>query len=195
MGGAPPKRQRRNRVSFARKFFHATSDIYLQVNTNLALPTCTPDLIGQVITCPTKKNNNLYSINWIHPVGQKTWPVDLKPHIRCFFPKDQLRPLLPGLIKLYHDHQVADQVAGGTTNTVAIVAPILQNEDEMQINAVPAVIETPTISQRAAFAQVYTAGSSVSAISSLGHSQPLTSSTSTISSRRSTKVIISFRRP
>jgi hypothetical protein len=53
--GAPPKRQRRNRVSFARKFFHATSDIYLQVNTNLALPTCTPYLIGQVITCPTKK--------------------------------------------------------------------------------------------------------------------------------------------
>ena len=31
LGGAPPKRQRRNRVSFARKFFHATSDIYLQV--------------------------------------------------------------------------------------------------------------------------------------------------------------------
>jgi hypothetical protein len=49
------------------------------------------------------------------------------------------------------------------------------------------VLETPTISQRAAFAQVHTAGSSVSVISSLGHSQPLACSASTISSRRLTR--------
>jgi hypothetical protein len=55
LGGAPPKRQCRVRVSFARKFFHAKPNIYLQVNPNFPLPTSTPELIGQVTTCPTKK--------------------------------------------------------------------------------------------------------------------------------------------
>jgi hypothetical protein len=103
--GAPPKRQRRSRVSFARRFFHAKSETYLQVNPNHPLPTSTPELIGQVMTCPTKKNNYLFSINWIHPVGEKTWPVDLKQHVRCFFPKDDLSLLLPEMMKRYDDHQ------------------------------------------------------------------------------------------
>ena len=72
LGGTPPKRQRRNRVSFARKFFHATSDIYLQVNTNLALPTFTPDLIGQVITCPTKKKKTLFD-----KLDSSSWSEDV----------------------------------------------------------------------------------------------------------------------
>ena len=74
--GAPPKRPRRSRVSFAGRFFHATSGTYLLVNPNHPLPTITPELIGQVMSCPTKKNNYLFSINWIHPVGENTWPLD-----------------------------------------------------------------------------------------------------------------------
>jgi hypothetical protein len=145
----------------------------------------TPLSTGPSYHLPHEKNNYLFSINWIHPVGEKTWPADMKPHVCCFFPKDHLRPLLPGLIKLYDDHQVVDQVAG-TANTVAIAAPV-RNEDEMQIDAVPTVLETPMISQRAAFAQVHTAGSSVLVISSLGHSQPLASLASSSSSSSSIK--------
>jgi hypothetical protein len=163
VAGAPPAKKRRAQVSFARKFFHAPSSLYLALNTQLAPPSSTPDLVGQIISCPTKKNNNLFEVKWIRAVVS-TLPQDLCFHLRSFFPKDELRPQLQRLIDNCPDNNTTGLVTQPLVLTPLVLPPTSTN------NNPPSVIETPRLSQTAAFAQVYTAGSSVSEISSLGQS-------------------------
>jgi hypothetical protein len=98
-----------------------------------------------------------------------------------FFPKDDLRLLLPEMMKRYDDHQESSPISNHDNRAAA------PSTTRAIQNAIPMVIETPCISQMAAFAQVHTAGSSVSCISSLGRSETTAGSSSAMLSRRSTR--------
>lgn len=60
--GAPPPKKRRARFSYAKKYFFATSDLYLCLRDDSQPPESTPDLIGQVVACPNKKNGNSFQV-------------------------------------------------------------------------------------------------------------------------------------
>jgi hypothetical protein len=75
------ERKRRARNSVAKKYFHASHEVYLQLDDQFPSPRSTPYLVGQVWSCPTRKNNNKYTIKWIKPIGSTTWPKNLSRHL------------------------------------------------------------------------------------------------------------------
>jgi hypothetical protein len=94
------ERKRRARNSVAKKYFHASHEVYLQFDDQFPSPSSTPYLVGQVWSCPTRKNNNEYTIKWIKPIGSTTWPTNLSRHLQTTFPKDMLHKDLPKLIAI-----------------------------------------------------------------------------------------------
>ena len=95
--GVGAKKARRQRFSYAKKFFYANSQLYLQVKEDLAPAESTPELLGQVVACPTRKNNQQYRIHWVRP--RDGWPRNLKLHLRAEIPKDTIHRQLESMIK------------------------------------------------------------------------------------------------
>jgi hypothetical protein len=104
---ANPKR-RRARFSVARKLFYGDADLYLQLDPSMPQPSSTPPLVGQVVACPSKKNDNNYTIRWVRLHSGGEWPTHLISHLRTVFPKQSLQTLLPALIAScplnHHNH-------------------------------------------------------------------------------------------
>ena len=48
-----------------KKYFYATSDMYLKIDPSKPAPDSTPELVGQVVTCLSQKNNRQFETNWI----------------------------------------------------------------------------------------------------------------------------------
>ena len=86
---APPPKRARIRTSYAKKFFLATSELYLDLDPRYPTPEVLPELVGQVINCPNKNNQNLFEISWLRPhcAGSEI-PANLVYHLKKFFPKD-----------------------------------------------------------------------------------------------------------
>ena len=63
-------KKRRSRFRFAGQFLYATREIYL-LDDSLLPPDSTPELLGRVVQCPSKKNGNKYEIKWIR--GRVEW--------------------------------------------------------------------------------------------------------------------------
>jgi hypothetical protein len=61
-GPAASNKKRRTQFSYSRKFFFASSNIYLQLNPNIPPPASTPQLIGMVLDCPRTSNGQHYRI-------------------------------------------------------------------------------------------------------------------------------------
>ena len=163
--GAPPTKRRRMRFSYAKKSLHASSNLYLQLDQSLPPPASTPDLIGQIITCPNKKNNNHYQINWIGPSCGLEWPLNLKQHLRCSFPKQQLHADVSSLIASCPRNQKSTSIPPTPVAQPNIPHPTTLDDPPLVVEA--PVLETPAPSQRpaAAFAALRTAGSSSGASS------------------------------
>jgi hypothetical protein len=83
---ANPKR-RRARFSVARKLFYGDADLYLQLDPSMPQPSSTPPLVGQVVACPSKKNDNNYTIRWVRLRSGGELPTHLISHLRTVFPK------------------------------------------------------------------------------------------------------------
>lgn len=90
-------KKRRIRFSYSKKFFYASSDIYLQLNPNIPPPESTPELIGMVLDCPRTSNGHHYRIEWTSPTGGASWPENLKLHLRTTFEKPFFHTLDPNL--------------------------------------------------------------------------------------------------
>jgi hypothetical protein len=58
-------KRKRYRFSYAKKHFYAESALYLKADPALSQPEVTPELLGQIIACPSKKNNYEYQVRWI----------------------------------------------------------------------------------------------------------------------------------
>ena len=93
------QKKRRSRLSFAKKFIYATRNFYLkQIGSMLPLEA-TPELVGQVVGCPSKKNGNQYEIKWIRERETMHWPATLdRENVQTIFHKDQIQSLLSRLI-------------------------------------------------------------------------------------------------
>jgi hypothetical protein len=90
--------RKRYRVSYSKKFFYAASSIYLQVNPATPTPECLPELLGKITSCPSKKNDQHYTVKWIEQKDGGAWPATLTPHLRTTFPKELLHVKLAFLI-------------------------------------------------------------------------------------------------
>jgi hypothetical protein len=189
LAAARPAPQRQ-RFTFSGKSFYAGFLIYLQNNPSLPPPASTPDLVGVVVKCPTKKNGQQYTIRWKYPLPQGTeWPDNLKLHLRTVFDKDYLhssglkhwiltcplsttnrdrRSALPTERRQQQEPAPANQPPAPANQPPPQVAPAADNN---------ATTPADPSQQRMAFAALHTAGSASAApgfshdgISSLGHS-------------------------
>ena len=181
-------KRRRIRASYAKKFFYGEPDMYLDIDPTKPTAELTPDLLGQVKTCPNKKNQNLYEISWIRPKDPMVqWPENLKYHLRTLFHKNEIHKRLSSLIDgciLNRDLAAATVslptqiLPSQTTTQLPLLAPHPEAHQVAPRAAVPlSIIETPSPTQNAAFAAIQTAGS-ISGISSLGNSDFSKSNTS-----------------
>lgn len=92
-------KRRRIRASYAKKFFYGEPDMYLDIDPTKETAESTPELLGQVKTCPNKKKQNLYEISWIRPKDPMVqWPENLKYHLRTLFHKNEIHKRLSSLI-------------------------------------------------------------------------------------------------
>jgi hypothetical protein len=92
-------RERRFRFSYSKKYFYASSELYLQTDPTQPTPDVLPELLGRIMSCPThKRNNNQYKIQWIRPRDGGTWPTNLTPHLKIHFPKTLLHAQLAFLM-------------------------------------------------------------------------------------------------
>jgi hypothetical protein len=168
------ERKRRARNSVAKKYFHASHEVYLKLDNQFPSPSSTPDLLGQVWSCPTRKNNNEYTIKWIKPVGSTTWPTNLSRHLRTTFPKDMLHKALPKLIASCAENgferlRESNILQRNSQNEIQAVPPQQRTQRSNNVG-IPGEITTPAPTQHAAFAALHTAGS-VSGLSSFGNSE------------------------
>lgn len=92
------KRQRRPCFSYAKKLICADRSMYFNPNPSFPLPDSTPELLGQVIACPTKKNNYNFEISWIRPQSGQQWPPNLCHHLCTFFHQNRYQALITSLI-------------------------------------------------------------------------------------------------
>lgn len=161
------QQKKRHRFSYAKKYFYGSSVLYFQLDPTLPQPEQLPELLGQIIGCPNKKNNNQYHVKWLRPKDSGNWPVNLTPHLRSYFPKDMLQLQLAFLIGECPVNLNLVNAPSDPTLPVPLPQPLPRQQT---IERPPPVIQTPAPTQRATFAAVYTAGS-VSGLSSLGQSQ------------------------
>ena len=180
-------KRRRIRASYAKKFFYGEPDMYLDIDPTKETAESTPELLGQVKTCPNKKNQNLYEISWIRPKDPMVqWPTNLKYHLRTLFHKNEIHNQLARLIdgcSLNRDLSAATvslpttQTPTQTTTQLPLLAPRPEAHQVAPAAGPLSIIETPSPTQNAAFAALHTAGS-ISGISSLGNSDFSNSNTS-----------------
>ena len=171
------ERRKRSRVSYSKKFFYASSSIYLEAYPTSPLPETLPELLGQITCCPSKRNDYQYRVRWIEQKNGGSWPASLSPHLRTTFPKELIHVRLTFLIRecpLNNNNINLSQTLNTTTaNRTSTTTPICVTEAARpEIPRPPEIVQTPAPSQRATFAAMYTAGSvsGVSGISSLGQS-------------------------
>jgi hypothetical protein len=175
-------RQKRKRKSISKEFFFASSEIYLLLNEGHPRPPSYPDLLGQVVACPNKKNDSSYTIKWCPPANGEEWPPHLSHHLQTVFGKEELSNDLSSLID-------ACPLNNRSTNSsllqpiAAIAQPatlpqpfseVVQNSNDTGM-AIPAdILTTPSEVTRGvafaqtAFADFQTAGSM--SVSTLGNS-------------------------
>jgi len=175
----PPPKKRRLRFSYARKLFYASRDMYLQINPEFPSPESFPDLVGQIATCPTKKNNNIYVIVWTKCRTGAVIPLYLSHHLRTLFPQCELQPVLQDLII---QCELNNDITNSTASRQPTLLPPCQLLPPPPVPAlgshvppplqppIPETIETTPVRNNRGFADLYTAGS-VSGVSSLGHSE------------------------
>ena len=138
-----PPRQR-IRFTYAKKYFYCNSDLYLKVDMSKPAPDSTPDLLGQVVACPNKKNNNMYQIKWIGPANSTNWPPNLIYHVRTQFPRDQVHQYLRILITNYDNMCGANNVSVSNTSPIARNVPATAPFPTTLPLAVPAPLQDPT---------------------------------------------------
>lgn len=177
---APPSKKtqhKRTRFSYSKKFFYATSNIYLRLDPSFPPPESTPELLGQVVSCPNKHNQNQYVLEWLHPRSCEKWPTSLRHHLRTNIPKNDLHAELSHLIvnctlnkNLLPPRGEREEEAANAA-TPRLILPQMPIPPPSAPPPPLSVIETPARcskrQQAAAFAALHTAGSS-SSISSLG---------------------------
>jgi hypothetical protein len=160
---------RRQRFSYAKKFFYANSQLYLQVKEDLPPAVSTPELLGQVVACPTRKNNQQYRIHWVRP-RHGEWPRNLKLHLRAEIPKETIHRQLKSMIKNCPENKASETIPPPQQQPILpLTQPTLASPHPAR-PVVPLVVNTPAASTAAAFAAVHTAGSIsyISDLSSLG---------------------------
>lgn len=185
-------KRRRVRASYAKKFFYGEPDMYLDIDPTKQTAEFTPELLGQVKTCPNKKNQNLYEISWIRPKDPMVqWPPNLKYHLRILFHKNEIhkqlaslidgcslnRDLSPATVSLPTTQTPTQLLPSQTTTQMPLSAPRPEAHQVAPAARPLSIIETPSPTQNAAFAALQTAGS-ISSISSLGNSDFSNSNTS-----------------
>jgi hypothetical protein len=182
----PPNKRPQIRFAYAKRFFYATSeDLYLRVDSNFSGPFTLPELVGQVVTCPNKNNQNLYEIAWIQLRCGGTISPTLLPNLRKFFPKAELYPVLSSLILACPLNSVNEQSTAAVSvsqSTTLLLGPrpapqpVQERRPDpppvvpIQEDGPPLLLQTPSPTQRSVFANLYTAALSVSGVSSLGNS-------------------------
>jgi hypothetical protein len=67
--------------SYAKKHSYAESALYLKAELALPQPELTPELLGQIIACPSKKNNYEYQVRWIRQKNGSAWPLGFSRHL------------------------------------------------------------------------------------------------------------------
>jgi hypothetical protein len=167
----PYKKQKRSKFTFSRQRFVATSSFYLHPDTSSPPPEVTPNLVGQIIRCPSKKNDFNFEVQWCHQQHSKApVPTDLTPHLLQKFPKAKYNDALRSLIQ---------EAASVGNNATTVAAPPAESLVAIAANVVLAAAgdaATPPsmlAQTNAALAAIYTAGSTAgwSNMSSLGNSQ------------------------
>lgn len=171
--GAPRAVRQRHRKSYAKKKFHANSSLYLLTDPTLPIPAATPDLIGKIAACPNKKNDHHYEIYWWKPVSDVPWPDNLQHHLRRRFPKAELHPFLDEMIAACSLNNDASHPTT-TVTTQATTTNVASEPTPLHPNETLPDTTTPGPSLNAAFAYIYTAGSSVSGVSTLTRSDTTT---------------------
>ena len=73
----------------AKKFFFAPSSFYLN-STSIEQPNDLPDLLGQVVQCPSKKNDYCYEVKWLRGRSGENCPEAVANHLRTQFPKEDV---------------------------------------------------------------------------------------------------------
>jgi hypothetical protein len=178
----------RQRFSYAKQYFYANSDIYLEINPAFPSPDSTPELVGYVHSCPTKNNGNVYIIKWKSlRIDGAQWPTNLLHHLKTRFQKATLHRRLKELIlscplnnktalpgrprpqqAAMPPPPIPDLQPPPALAPIARLMPPPGPETPIRIlpPAQPAapiidmtIVETPAASRRSAFAALHTAGS------------------------------------
>jgi len=100
VGAAPPLVKKNSRFSYARKFFDALPDLFLQQQLNPPLPddVIVPEFMtGQIIACPNRNNNFHYVVKWLH-AKPETAPTPPLVYLRTSFPKNEVHKRFEDLI-------------------------------------------------------------------------------------------------
>jgi hypothetical protein len=190
-------KNKRKRFKYSKKYFYATSDIYLKINPEFPPPESTPELVGMISQCPTKKNNNHYEVTWVSLRSQAVeWPLNLRHHLRTLFSKESIHANLASWIEGCERNSSTRILR---TAAPAPTAPINNNVNQQPLIIMPRCpppapaappaagggvllvqpetninYNTPAArrpAEQIAFAALYTAASAAySDISSLGHS-------------------------
>ena len=88
-------KRKRYRFSYAKKHFHAESALCLRADPALPQPELMPELLGQIIACPSKKEQ-------LRIPGEMDSSEERQSgfsrHLRTSFPMDVLHPQLAYLI-------------------------------------------------------------------------------------------------
>jgi hypothetical protein len=168
-----PRQQRRKRVKFWKQLFYASSELYLKLDPSFPFPHSTPDLVGLVVSCPSKRNDNHYIIEWQSPrLDGVEWPANLRHHLITKFHKSKIHSFLPDWIAACPDNNNRRQGTNTTTTTTTTTTTMLPpppppgprgGPDTMPPPLDNVVITTPAqpppLEQRMAFAALHTAGS------------------------------------
>jgi len=175
----PQRKKKKTSFTFSKQRFMAASDFYIRLDSSFPPPQTMPDLLGQIVHCPSKNNGNNFEVRWCHQKHSKALvPPDLLPHLRTKFPKEQYKESIRALIQ--ETSGLLPSSAPRTNRTTTAAPNMLPPTASSLIAAAATVLaaaSTPPsmlAQTNAALAAIYTAGTSTSGwsnMSSLGHSQ------------------------